>query len=202
MTAIDVNHAHIARRRPTGEGLMETKRKPARFHYFAYGPTMNPAVMAEVCRGAVALGPAMLPGHELAFFGHSATWDGAEKTLVRRPDCAVWGVVYRISSSDLDRLDLHQGVKLDGSGGYFHFPTEVIGRNGQRYDAVFYKRSMNGEPRLPSTGYVESIVAGAEAHALPNDYIDCLRRVPARRASYSVPLRRATLALSELSCAC
>ncbi|NJL07203.1 MAG: gamma-glutamylcyclotransferase [Methylacidiphilales bacterium] len=180
---------------------MEIKRKPARFFYFAYGPTMNPATMAQVCRGAVALGTAMLPGHELAFFGHSEVWDGAEKTLVRRPGAVAWGVVYQIASTDLDRLDLYQGVKLDGSGGYFHYPTEVFGADGQRYEVVFYKRAMNGTPSLPSTDYVARIIAGTEAHGLPNDYIDRLRRAPTRRASYSVPLRRIGV-VSEFSCAC
>ena len=181
---------------------MEIKRKPARFYYFAYGPTMNPAMMAEVCRGAVALGPAMLPDHDVAFFGHSATWDGAEKTLVRRPGCSVWGVVYRISSSDLDRLDLHQGVKLDGSGGYFHFPIEVFGADGQRFDVVFYKRSMNGEPRLPSTDYVGHIIAGAEAHGLPTDYAARLKQITTKAPTYRVPLRRGSQAVPGHSCAC
>ena len=181
---------------------METKRKPARFHYFAYGPTMDPALMAEVCRSAVALGPAMLPAHALAFFGHSDTWDGAEKTLVRRTDCAVWGVVYQIASTDLDRLDLHQGVKLDGSGAYFHFPTEVIGAGGQRYDVVFYKRSMNGAPRLPSTDYVAHILRGAEAHGLPLAYIDQLKQIETRAAAYPVPLRNARKGYAASSCSC
>jgi hypothetical protein len=181
---------------------MQTKRKPARFHYFAYGPTMDPAVMAEVCRGAVALGPAMLPGHALAFFGHSAIWDGAEKTLVRRSDSVAWGVVYQISSLDLDRLDLHQGVKLDGSGGYFHFPAEVIAADGQRYDVVFYKRAMNGAPRLPSTDYVAHIIAGAEAHGLPPDYRHHLQRIETRAASYGVPLRAIGAGFPAASCAC
>jgi hypothetical protein len=181
---------------------MQTERKPARFHYFAYGPTMDPRLMAEVCRSAVALGPAMLPGHELGFFGHSDVWDGAEKTLVRRPDCAVWGVVYRIASTDLDRLDLYQGVKLDGSGAYFHFPTEAIGGGGQHYDVVFYKRSMNGAPRLPSTDYVAHIVRGAEAQGVPEDYLARLRRIETRTPAYRVPLRRPGAGLLAPSCAC
>jgi gamma-glutamylcyclotransferase (GGCT)/AIG2-like uncharacterized protein YtfP len=181
---------------------MEPKRKPARFHYFAYGPTMNPAVMAEVCRGAVALGPARLPGHDLAFFGHCDTWDGAEKTLVRRPGSTVWGVVYQISSSDLDRLDLYQGVKLDGSGAYFHFPAEVFGADGRCHDVVFYKRSMNGEPRLPSTDYVAHIIRGAGLHGLPQDYIERLMQVATRTPTYSVPLRAGRQALPAFSCAC
>ena len=181
---------------------METRRKPARFYYFAYGPTLNPAVMAEVCRGAVAVGPAMLPDHALGFFGHSDTWDGAEKTLVRRPGSMAWGALYRMSSSDLDRLDLHQGVRLDGSGSYFHYPAEVVGADGQRFDVVFYKRAMNGEPRLPSTDYVAHIIRGAEAHGLPAEYLDRLRQIETRAPAYAVPLRRPGPGRPALSCAC
>ncbi|ALK10661.1 gamma-glutamylcyclotransferase family protein [Blastochloris viridis] len=180
---------------------MLSKRKPTKILYFAYGPTMNPALMAEICPGAVAVAPAALPDHELAFFGHSDTWDGAEKTLVCRPGATAWGMLYRLSASDLDRLDAHQGAKADGSGPYFHFPTEALGADRQRHDVVFYKRSINGEPRLPSTDYVAHIIAGAEAHHLPQDYIDRLRRLPARAASYGVPLRRAG-AGHAVGCAC
>lgn len=180
---------------------MMTRLKPPQILYFAYGPTMNPGIMASICRAAKPVAPAVLPHHDLGFFGHCDTWDGAAKTLVRRADASVHGVVYQLSVSDLDRLDASQGVKLDGSGPYFHYPIEVIGRDGTLYDVLFYKRSVEGEPRLPSSEYVGQIIAGATAHGLSAGYLERLRRIGTRPASYQVPLRSAAPVLAA-SCAC
>ncbi|KAA5602684.1 gamma-glutamylcyclotransferase family protein [Blastochloris sulfoviridis] len=180
---------------------MMTRLKPPPILYFAYGPTMNPGIMASICRAAKPVAPAVLPHHDLGFFGHCDTWDGGEKTLVRRADASVHGVVYRLSVSDLDRLDASQSVKLDGSGPYFHYPDEVIGLDGTRYDTLFYKRAMEGEPQAPSCDYIQQIIAGAEAHGLSAAYVARLKRIPSRPASYSVPLRRPAPAFAS-SCAC
>lgn len=172
--------------------------------YFAYGSNMNPAQMAIRCRGCKKVAVARLSGYRLDFFGHSQRWDGGEETVIIAPGERVLGVVYELSHSALDRLDAWQGVRLDGSGRYFHSPAEVIGLDGKVYPVLIYRKDILGEPRPPSTEYLAYILAGAEEQALPTEYIARLRAVPSQLARYVVPKTEDAdrLLMSAASCAC
>ncbi|HVI50145.1 MAG TPA: gamma-glutamylcyclotransferase family protein [Candidatus Sulfotelmatobacter sp.] len=155
--------------------------------YFAYGGNMNFEQISARCAKPQFVSVARLPGHEIAFYGHSERWDGGEETLRAMPGCDLYGVVYELSPSAFDRLDAWQGVKLDGTGGYFHRPAEVIGLDGARYSTLLYKKSEMREPSLPSSGYLAHILAGAQAHGLPEDYLSSLRALSSHQAGYPVP---------------
>lgn len=172
--------------------------------YFAYGGNMNPAQMAMRCQGCKTVAVARLQGYKLAFYGHSQRWDSAEETVIAAPGAQVWGVVYEVSHSAFDRLDAWQGVRLDGSGRYFHSPADVIGLDGKTYPVLIYRKDILGVARLPSTEYLASILTGAEEHGLPSDYIEVLRALPSQQARYGVPRTEDAdhLLLSAAQCAC
>lgn len=155
--------------------------------YFVYGGDMNVEQIGGRCRGAKALAVARLPDHRLAFYGHSERWDGGEETVVAQPGDEVYGVVYQLSSADSDRLDLWQGIKLDGTGPYFHTPAEVVGLDGKTYSVLMYERAERGFRRDPSTEYLDHIIIGAIWHQLPVAYIERLRGMASERAGYRVP---------------
>jgi hypothetical protein len=155
--------------------------------YFAYGANMNFEQISARCSKPQFVSVARLPGYEIAFYGRSERWDGGEETLRAMPGRDLYGVVYELSPTAFDRLDAWQGVKLDGTGDYFHRPAEVIGLNGTRYSTLLYKKSEMREPSLPSKEYLAHILVGAEFHGLPDDYLASLRAMPSRQADYAVP---------------
>lgn len=155
--------------------------------YFLYGSNMNPVQLAARCAKPEALAVARLAGHRLAFFGHAGLWDSGEATVVRQPGEEVWGVVCKLSFRDADALDLWQGVRMDGSGTYFLYPSVVTDAKGVCYPVQFYRKDYCGENQKPSEEYLAHIVAGAVAQGLPADYIERLKRIEAKKAGYPVP---------------
>jgi len=172
--------------------------------HFAYGADMNPRQIAERCSWAKVVAVARLPDHALSFHGHSEAWDGGEEAVVPTPGQDLYGVVYRLSLSDADSLDAAQGVRLNGTGSYFHFPAEVISGDGSHLSVVLHKKDRLGAFRAPSKDYLDFIIAGAVSHSLPSAYIDLLRATETRAAGYPVPRRAAEhlRILATSSCAC
>ncbi|ABC22191.1 hypothetical protein F11_07180 [Rhodospirillum rubrum F11] len=177
--------------------------KPQPF-YFAYGSNMNPAQIEARCRKPEVVATARLPDHRLGFFGSSKIWDGGEESAQPEPGADLWGVVYRLSFHDAEILDTWQKVWLDGTGPYFHFPTQVFDAEGRNYPVLLYKRDVLGPRQKPSAPYLDHIIAGAMARALPPPYIDLLRAIPTCQASTPVP-RKASFNpefFAGLACQC
>lgn len=164
---------------------------PEELYFFAYGANMNPQQIYQRCGSAKVVTVARLPRYRVGFFGYSKIWDGAVESIVRDADQEVWGVVYELGTTDLERLDVWQDVRMDGTGPYFHYPVRVKGDNGQVYTALLYEKSVLGEPQSPSQPYLEYIVAGGTHHQLPLEYIEQLRSIATKAASYPVPKQRA-----------
>jgi hypothetical protein len=145
---------------------------------------------------------ARLPAFDFGFFGHTPTWDGAEEAVIARAGGEVWGLVLQLGPFEAERMDNMQNVHGDGSGGYFHFPADVEGADGQRHSTLLYMRTAFGEPRPPSVEYRDRLVAGALAHGLPASYIARLRAFEAVPAGYPVPhgLRVFPLATEHSPC--
>lgn len=99
--------------------------KQSKLYYFAYGSNMNKEqILARGVQHKV-IAVAKLSNYQLAFFGYSKVWGGAVETVIPALGHEVWGVIYDLSSSERERLDDWQDVRLDGSGAYFHCPAKV-----------------------------------------------------------------------------
>jgi hypothetical protein len=155
--------------------------------FFAYGSNMNEGQIRSRCQKPEVFAMAWLPDHEVSFFGYSARWDGGEATVMSRPGQDVWGVVYKLSFADAERLDSWQGVRLDGGGPYFHFPTEVTDARGVTYPVLLYKKDILNAGQRPSAEYLGHIVQGALARGLPPSYVEHLRKTQTITAGYPVP---------------
>ncbi|NDY55246.1 gamma-glutamylcyclotransferase [Desulfovibrio sulfodismutans] len=170
--------------------------------YFVYGSNMNSAQLQARGVRPTRTFTAKLPGHRLTFHGHSRTWDGGLETVVSDPEQDVYGVVLVLSSTEADALDSCQGVRLDGTGSHFHFPTMVYDTHGDGHEVLIFKLDVLGEPRKPSREYLECIVSGALERNLPPLYVDRLTRLEARKADYAVPVPgRLMGAFTIMSCA-
>jgi gamma-glutamylcyclotransferase len=163
------------------------KHRGSNHLFFAYGSNMNPVQIASRCFKPEALAVARLEDHVLSFHGESRRWGGGEATVINKPGENVWGVVYKLTLSDSERLDSWQDVRLDGTGSYFHYPTEVTDAEGKSYPVLIYKRFQAGEPSSPSEELLETIVAGASFRELPAAYLEKLRNIATVKASFPVP---------------
>ncbi|WP_454915944.1 gamma-glutamylcyclotransferase family protein [Xanthobacter sediminis] len=177
--------------------------------YFAYGGNMDAAQITGRCREVPqVVGVARLADHVVAFHGRDERWDGGEETVRRQPGAGTWGVVYRLSATAFDRLDAWQGVRLDGTGTYFHSPADVVSQDGTAYSVMLYRKSSLGNPHPPSTPHLAMILAAARRRGLPDDHIAALGAqdsiepdAPVPRAARADRFLAAAPNLSS-SCAC
>jgi gamma-glutamylcyclotransferase (GGCT)/AIG2-like uncharacterized protein YtfP len=144
------------------------------WRYFAYGSNMSAAQMAARCPGAIALGAALLDGWELKFDRPSTRWGGFVADIVPLDGAQVWGVLWQVTSAHLEALDRFEGV---ANGAYRRVEVSVnTPADHALHSAQVYVVCLPENPGLPSGRYLEVMVAGAEEHRLPTQYIHQLRR--------------------------
>jgi AIG2 family protein len=148
--------------------------------YFAYGSNMETATFRgrrgiEVM-SAVA---ARAAGWRLALDKPPLIPVGqAFANIVPHPGGTVLGVLYEISAQDLAHIDLTEGVLVDNYR-RITVPVTSLASPEETVEA-FTLVSHRRDPALrPSHRYMACLIAGAEEHGLPFDYIAWLRAVPA-----------------------
>ncbi|XP_064410384.1 gamma-glutamylcyclotransferase-like isoform X1 [Latimeria chalumnae] len=86
------------------------------FLYFAYGSNLLKERLQVHNPSATFHSVARLQDYKLTFGNHkgkpSSTWQGGVATMVKCPGDEVWGVVWKMSTSDLESLDMQEGVNL------------------------------------------------------------------------------------------
>jgi hypothetical protein len=138
---------------------------------------MDVAAMARRCPGAKLLGLARLPRHRFVI-----TRDGYASVL-RDPRAATHGALWDLSLADVRVLDKFEEVDR---GLYVKIVQPVIAEAGPRR-ALIYVGSA-GEIGAPRPGYLESVIASAEALGLPAAYRqEMARYLTGRRHVAAVP---------------
>uniref|UniRef100_A0A8C4SXQ9 gamma-glutamylcyclotransferase n=1 Tax=Erpetoichthys calabaricus TaxID=27687 RepID=A0A8C4SXQ9_ERPCA len=140
------------------------------FYYFAYGSNLlkerllmaNPSARFH-CRGRLKVS-----------FGSSQgipnkTWHGGSATIREAPGDEVWGVVWKMSTSDLQSLD-RQVTLL-----YSPLLANVETENGELPCRTYQMN--NCADKCPSPQYKYVIVLGAKQNGLPEYYIKRLEAV-------------------------
>jgi gamma-glutamylcyclotransferase (GGCT)/AIG2-like uncharacterized protein YtfP len=152
--------------------------------YFAYGSNMHSGTLRER-RGVrfTDARAARAPGWRLVFDKPGLLPTGeAFANVIPDPAAEVFGVLFQISASDLAHVDLTEGVLI---GNYRRVEVSVITLCEPALTAPAYTLTSDrrGSGLLPTTRYMSILVAGALEHQLPAEYIEFLRRVPARSES-------------------
>jgi len=129
--------------------------------YFAYGSNMNVDQMAERCPGADCLGVAELRDHAWMISLRNVA------TVRFSPGRIVYGVLWSIAPGHEQTLDRFE-VVARGNYGRHWFP--VVRRGGEVVTPLIYI-DHRAIPGTPKPGYVERVVAGAQAHGLPEAYV-------------------------------
>lgn len=141
--------------------------------YFAFGSNLDLEQLHDRCRGAVVVGPATLPDHELAFTGFSRNQGSGVATVRPRPGAIVVGAVFVLTRADWRALDRYEGTPW-----LYTRRSAVVRLVDERLlRVVLYLRARDEAERVPSYGYLSSIRAGYRAFALdPAPLDDALTR--------------------------
>jgi cation transport regulator ChaC len=133
--------------------------------YFAYGSNIQRTSMRARCRGARALGPAVLEGYR--FFIGIDGWGSVKPA----PGHKVHGVLWRLTPRDVAALHAYE-LLHKGLYDVRHVPVRLGGR---LVTAMIYqlRRKTAGRPK---PGYVEMIAAAARGWELPEPYIRSIER--------------------------
>ena len=153
--------------------------------YFAYGSNLDPDQMRERCPGHRAVGMVRLRDHKLIFPRFSPDWGGGVASLQLSHGKDLWGMVYELTDEDLKVLDAREGfhTPADANNRYEREPiwVELVrpedGSVPRRVRAWTYLARL-ANPSLPSRRYMDTVIKGARAHRLPDDYIAALGRLP------------------------
>lgn len=151
--------------------------------YFAYGSNMQSATLRG--RRGIAYAravPGQARGWRLVLDKPGLIPTGESfGNIILDPAAAVWGVLYQIDDADLGHIDLTEGVLI---GNYARIEIPVQPSDSASAINAFTLVSERRDPALqPSTRYMELLVAGAEEHGLPAEYIAFLRSIRARPES-------------------
>ena len=101
--------------------------------------------------------------------------DGSAKAnLIDDPRSEVWGVLYEIALSDLEKLDTVES-------GYRRITVKVLTQENESVPAETYiSRKLTQEP-VCYDWYKDWILKGAYEHALPGNYVEYLMQLPCKR---------------------
>jgi len=137
--------------------------------YFAYGANMSTGWLKRYVPSAKPLGHAKLLDKRLVC--NKKSKDGSGKAnLANSIGDAVWGVLYEIDSTELDKLDRVEG-------GYTRVRLDVITNQGSSIKAYVYISFELTDDARPHDWYKELMVKGAREHQLPPFYMKYLEQI-------------------------
>jgi len=144
----------------------------SRTKYFAYGSNMDTQRLRSHAPSATVVGPAKLLDKSIVFNKRST--DGSGKAnLVDSPGDVVWGVLFELDSTELDRLDRAER-------GYERTTLTVWSAGGNSVMAQVYTSAQFTANPVPYDWYKNLVLAGAREHELPRQYLDYLQHLPSK----------------------
>jgi hypothetical protein len=141
--------------------------------YAAYGSNLHPLRLAERASSAKLMATSFLPDWSLHF--HKRSNDGSGKCNILAGSNGIHVAIFDISAEDKLALD-----EIEGLGrGYSQASLSIPGIG----DCVTYvaQRSHIDGSLAPYDWYKELVLMGARVHGFPDDYLNRIRSLPARR---------------------
>ena len=144
--------------------------------YFAYGSNMLTERLQDRVSSAKNPRPLALRRHRLRF--HKISCDCSGKCNIVATPCAgdvVHGVLFEIDDAQMNTLDAFEGV----NHGYRRDEI-TVSLDGTRTKACVYvaEKDAIDDALMPYRWYYDLVLAGAEQHGLPRDYVAGLRAIP------------------------
>ncbi len=140
-------------------------------YYFAYGSNMVTKRLRSRVPSAKVIGQARLLNKCMVC--NKKSIDGSGKAnLVDSPGDVAWGVLYKVDTEELSKLD-----KVEGD--YQRLTIQVLtNEEGFIESEVYISMKLTG--LTPYDWYKDLIISGACEHELPRDYLKYLKQLPSR----------------------
>ena len=148
--------------------------------YFAYGSNLDLRQMKMRCPLSKLVSKGSLSGHSLTFNKYSGGWDGGVADVIRDEDSEVWGLVFEISESDLERLDRYEGYYKDKPSLYERWKAVIDTPDGQVSDVWVYTVVKKQEFVKPTLEYLQIIKDAGARWDFPKVYQQRLELVSTR----------------------
>jgi len=144
--------------------------------YFAYGSNMQRETFV-VRRGMRPSRSRVgrVEGYALVFDLPVGSVERGVANLRTDPTAVIYGVLHRITTSELEVLDRTEGVP---QGIYDRHEIRVFDSDEVAVTAITYVSRHRVDGRKPSPRYMGLIVEGARQHGLPVHYVDSLLAIP------------------------
>lgn len=143
--------------------------------YYAYGSNMLLSRLRERTPSAKLLTTGMLFEHQLMF--HKSSYDGSGKCDAYKTDkdCDyLYGVIYEIPKSEKQELDIAEGLGI----GYEEKTVSIYVESKKIIiEAVTYYATEIESSLKPYHWYKSFVLQGAIENALPEEYIDSIRKI-------------------------
>jgi hypothetical protein len=153
--------------------------------YFAYGSNMQTDTL-HGRRGIVFLRAIAVraPGWRVVFDKPPLFPIGESfANIVPDPDAAALGVAFEVDEEEIAHIELTEGVLL-GNYQRVIVPVAPLVPQAEAPDTAVSLSSDRRDATLrPSKRYMGLVIAGAQEHGLPAEYIDLLRQVSAGEAT-------------------
>jgi gamma-glutamylcyclotransferase (GGCT)/AIG2-like uncharacterized protein YtfP len=147
-------------REKVGDHVSDATVGRGRRPYFSYGINLSGSVMRMRCPSASYVCTAQVQGQfRINKFGTA--------TIVLNRPMRVHGILWTITPADEMALDEIEGVDF---GLYQKHSVDVFTQWGKQVRAFAYV-SFEARPGRPRAGYLTEIIAAANLHGLPGDYV-------------------------------
>jgi gamma-glutamylcyclotransferase (GGCT)/AIG2-like uncharacterized protein YtfP len=143
-------------------------------YYFAYGSNLDLLQMQLRCPDAQFVSTAKLDGYRLCFPRKSFIRDCAVISIEPSMSESVWGALYELDGTDIQRLDEREGYdkKRDRAlNQYNRITVRVETADERAVVAEVYVATATPSPGLPSPQYVGYLVASAAECGLPKSHL-------------------------------
>ena len=135
-------------------------------HYFAFGANMSSAVLRRRGIEVLSREPARLRGYRLVFDLAGFPWvEPAFASIVRHPEHDVYGVLYRLTPDQIERVDSYEGRA------YSFIEVEVEGERSGTTRSCAYQTKRSTPGLRPSRRYLRVLCGGARENGLPPFYL-------------------------------
>jgi gamma-glutamylcyclotransferase (GGCT)/AIG2-like uncharacterized protein YtfP len=123
--------------------------------------------MQKRCPNSKFIRAATLNGYKFVYDGYSQKWQGAVANIIESIRCVVWGGLFKVTESDIEKLDRCEGFPKK----YQRKELPVYGKDRNVYKAFVYLRT--GEKSgIPSKAYKDTVLEGAGDCGLDAKYIE------------------------------
>ena len=151
--------------------------------------------MKRRCPSSKLISKGSLSGYRLTFNRFSSGWVGGVADVIQDQGSEVWGLVFEISDSDLERLDRYEGCYNDQTSLYERWKAVINTPDGQVSDVWVYTVVEKQKFVPPTSEYLQIIKDAAVKWNFPKSYQDDWYLIPCTTDFPSTLKEQAKMAL-------